>query len=243
MGSKAAPLPGAVTTIDENISPSGIAGCIRTEINVSTLELFRIAITAHGNHAPPQRLGLLVHKVRQAGVNVSWGDGVDTSKVTPFIRERASHVDTPSLGNVVRGLLLGEVGNVAGHRCCDDKGARVALFKVRTNCLGTVEGAVEIGLNDIHPFCHNAIQDSRVGGAACVGHKGIDLTELLDHFGDKLFHRGIVANVALVGFGLDFVSLRELFSILLATLGPRGVGDGDTVEEKMSAKVRKFCVR
>jgi len=60
-------------------------------------------------------------------------------------------VNTACLCDIVGGLLLREVGDVAGHRGGDDEGAGSALFEVCSNSFGAVEGSVEIGLDDFVP--------------------------------------------------------------------------------------------
>ena len=84
-------------------------------------------------------------------------------------------MDAARFGNVVRGLFLRVVGNVAGHGGGDDEGASAALFEVVADGFGAVEGAVEVGLDDFHPVFDRAVEDAGVGGAACVGDEGVDL--------------------------------------------------------------------
>lgn len=100
---------------------------------------------------------------------------------------------------------MGKVGNVAGHGGCDDQGAGATLFEVVADGLGAVEGAVQIGLDDLIPLVNGAVQDTGVGGAAGIRHEGVDLAKLLDHVCDELLDGGIGANVAFVGFALDLV--------------------------------------
>lgn len=57
-------------------------------------------------------------------------------------------MDAPSLGDVVRGLLLRVVGNVAGHGGGDDEGAGAALLEVGADGFGAVEGAVEVTMEE-----------------------------------------------------------------------------------------------
>jgi len=78
-------------------------------------------------------------------------------------------VDTPSLCDVVAGLLLGEVGNVAGHGGCDDERASLALLEVVADSLGAVESSVQVGLDDLHPVVDGAVEDTRSSGTAGVG--------------------------------------------------------------------------
>lgn len=64
----------------------------------------------------PDLLDLLVHKVRQARVDVARGDAVDAREVAPLVREGLRQVDAACFGDVVGGLLLGVVGDVACWR-------------------------------------------------------------------------------------------------------------------------------
>ena len=84
-------------------------------------------------------------------------------------------MDASRFGDVVGGLFLGVVGDVAGHGGGDDEGAGATLFEVVADGFGAVEGAVEVGLDDFHPVFDGAVEDARVGGAACVGDEGVDL--------------------------------------------------------------------
>ena len=168
-------LPDAVATIDDDIGPSRVRAGIACKVNVGALQFLRVAVAAHGNHTLPQILDLLVHKVAQAGVDIPGRDGVDPRKPAPLVGERARQVDAPGLGDVVGCLLLRVVGNVAGHRGSDDQGSGATLFEVMADRLGAVEGAVEIGLDNFVPVFDGTVQDTGVGGAACVGNKSINL--------------------------------------------------------------------
>lgn len=124
---------------------------IRAEVHISTLQLLGVSITTHRDHALPQLLRVLVDKVRQTRVNVTGRDGVDTGKVAPFVCQRARHMDAASFGDVVRGLFLREVGNVARHGGRDDEGAGAAFLEVGADGLCAVECAIEIGLHNLVP--------------------------------------------------------------------------------------------
>lgn len=212
-------LPAAVSTVDEKIGSGSVGGSVGCKVNVSTLEFLGETIAAHGDHAVPQLLHVLGDKVGETSVNVSRGDGVDTGEIAPLVGERLGHVDAAGLGDVVRGLLLGEVGNVAGHGRRDDQRAGAALLEVRTHGLGAVEGAVQVDVDDVVPGLDGAVQDTRVSGGTGVGDEGIDLTELLDDIGDELGAVLVLVDLALVGLDLDSVLFGELLCVLLTTLG------------------------
>ena len=78
-------LSASVATIDEQVSSSGVRAGVRHEVDVRTLQLFSITISAHWNHALPQVLDVLGNEVRKAGIDVAWRDRVDTSEVSPFV--------------------------------------------------------------------------------------------------------------------------------------------------------------
>ena len=165
----------AVTTVNDDIGTSSVGASIANQVHIGTLQLLGLAVTAHGDHALPQILGILVDEIREAGINITRRDAVDTSKVTPFVSERASHMDAAGLCNVVRCLLLGEIGNVAGHGSSNDKASSAALFEVVSDGLGTVEGTSEIGLDNLVPVFDGAVKDTAIGCAAGVGDESIDL--------------------------------------------------------------------
>ena len=175
----------------------------------------------------PHGLDLLVDKVGQARVDVARGDAVDAGEVAPLVGEGLGQVDAAGLGDVVRRLLLGEVGDVAAHRGGDDEGAGLALAEVEADGAGAVEGARQVRVNDLVPGLDGGVEDARVGGAARVGDEDVDAAEVLDHVADELLDVLVVAHVALVGFGFGAVLVLELLAVLDAALGTRRVGDGD----------------
>lgn len=69
-------------------------------------------------------------------------------------------MDAAGFGNVVGGLLLGEVGDVTRHRCRDDEGSSAASLEVVANSLGTVKGSVQISLDNLIPCLDSAIEDT-----------------------------------------------------------------------------------
>lgn len=220
-------LPAAVSTVDEEIGSSGVSGSIRGKVDISALQLLSKTITAHGDHAVPQLLDVLGDEVGKTSVNVSRRDGVDTGKVAPLISERLGHVNASSLGDVVRGLLLWEVGNVAGHGRSDDQRSSTALLEVGADSLGAVEGTVEIDVDDVVPGLDGAVKNTRVGGGTSVGDESINLTKLLDNVGNELCAVLVLVDLALVGLDLDSVGLRKFFCVLLTTLWAGRVGNGN----------------
>jgi hypothetical protein len=220
-------LSGGVTTVNQEIGTGGVGGGVGGEVDVGALELLGETVTAHGDHGVPELLGLLGDEVGETGVNVTGGDGVDTGEVAPLVGEGASHVDAASLGDVVGGLLLGEVGDVAGHGGGDDEGAGSALLEVVADGLGAVEGTVQVDLDNVVPGLDGAVEDARVGGGTGVGDEGIDLAEVGNDVLDELLAGLVAVDLALVGLGLDAVGLLEVLDVVLSTLGAGSVGDGD----------------
>lgn len=145
-------LSASIATINDDISTSSIRAGIADEVDVRALELLGITVAAEGDHASPQLLGLGVDEVAEARVDVAGGDAVDAGKVAPLVGQRLGQVDAAGLGDVVRGLLLRVVGNVAGHGGRDDEGAVALLAEVGADGLGAVGGAAEVGLDDVVPL-------------------------------------------------------------------------------------------
>lgn len=69
-------------------------------------------------------------------------------------------MDAACLRDVVGCLLLREVGDVTGHGGGDDERTGSALLEVVADCLGAVEGSVEIGLDDFVPCLNGAVEDA-----------------------------------------------------------------------------------
>lgn len=154
-----------VTTVNDDISTSSISRSIADKVDIRALELLGVAVSRHGDHASPKLLGVVVDEVGQTSVDVAGRDGVDTGEVAPLVGERARHVDAASLGDVVGGLLLREVGDVAGHGGRDDEGAGALLLEVLADGLGAVGSAVEIDLDDMVPVGSRAVDDTSIGGS------------------------------------------------------------------------------
>ncbi len=99
-------LSGSVSAINDDVSASSVRASIAGKIDVSPLQLGRLGITAHGNHAVPEILSFLVDEVGETGVDVAGRDGVDPCEVTPFVGKGASKVDAAGFGDVVGGLKV-----------------------------------------------------------------------------------------------------------------------------------------
>ena len=78
-------LPASVSTVDDDVRTRGVRASVADKVDVSALELLGLSVAAHGDHAHPEILNLLVHKVGETGVDVAGGDGVDAGKVAPFV--------------------------------------------------------------------------------------------------------------------------------------------------------------
>ena len=175
----------------------------------------------------PHLLDLLVHKVRETGVDVTGGDAVDAGEIPPFVGERFGQVDAARFGDVVGRLLLWVVGDVAGHAGGDDQGTRFPLAEMQADGAGAVEGSGQIGVDDLVPGLDAGIQDSGVGSPARVGDEDVNAAEILNHIVDQLLHILVIAHVAFVGFGFGAVFLFELLGVLDAAFGTGGVSNCD----------------
>lgn len=81
-------LGGAVTTVDDEISAGSVGGSIGGEIEIGTLQLMGLALTAHGDLVAPDVLGILGHKVGDLSCDVTGRYGVGASVADPFDRKR-----------------------------------------------------------------------------------------------------------------------------------------------------------
>ena len=211
-------LPYTVATIDEHIGASGVGAGITAEVDIGALQLLGVTVATHGDHGPPQILDILIDEIGETGIDITGGDAVDAGKVAPLVGEGLGHMDAAGLGDVVRGLFLRIVGDVAGHAGGNDKAAGAAFLEVSADGFGTVEGAVEVGLDDLVPVLDGAIQNTAVGGPAGIGNKGIDLAKVGDHVLDQLLHALPVAHIALVGPASDAVRLGQILGVPFAPL-------------------------
>lgn len=217
----------AVTPVNEQVRPRHVGTGIAAQIYVRALELFRVPVAAHGNHTQPQVLRLLVHEVRQAGIDIPRRDTVNPGKIPPLIRQRLGKVNAPRLGHIVARLLLRIVRNMARHTARDDEAALAPLLEVRADSLRAVKRTRQIRLDHLRPVIHRAIQDPCAGGTPRIRDEGVDLPELGDHVRDQLLDALPVAHVALVGLGLDAVGFGDLGCVLLAAFRAGGVCEGD----------------
>jgi hypothetical protein len=94
-------LADSVATVDDDVGTSAVGAGIGGQVHVGTLELSSLSVTAHGDHAVPEILSLLVNEVGETSIDVAGGDGVDTSKVAPLVGQRLGEMDAASLCNVV----------------------------------------------------------------------------------------------------------------------------------------------
>lgn len=97
-------LSGGITTVNDNVGAGGVGAGVRSEVDICTLELGGLCVTAERDHAVPQFLNVLGNKVGETGVDVAGGDGVDSGKVAPLVGERTGEMDAAGFGDVVAGL-------------------------------------------------------------------------------------------------------------------------------------------
>ena len=136
-------------------------------------------------------------------------------------------MDATGLGNVVGGLFLRVVGNVAGHGGRDDEGAGFALAEMVAYGFGAVECAGQIGINDFLPRLHACIQNSCVSRLPRISDEDVNFSEVSDDVLDKLLYVFPVANLAFVGFAFDAEFFGKGFGVVFAAFGTGGVGDGE----------------
>jgi hypothetical protein len=79
---------GTVASIYDEISPGGVGGSIGGEVEIGTLQLVGLALTAHGDLVAPDVLSILGHKVGDLSRNVTGGYGIGASVAHPFDRKR-----------------------------------------------------------------------------------------------------------------------------------------------------------
>lgn len=92
-------------------------------------------------------------------------------------------MNAASLGDVVRGLFLRVVGDVAGHGGRDDKGSCAALLEMGSHCLGAVGCPAEVGLDNAIPFFLGVVEESAVccGAGTVVDVSLCSMTQRLDN--------------------------------------------------------------
>lgn len=91
----------------------------------------------------------------------------------------------------------------------------------------TYSSAVQVSLDNLVPGLLGALEDTTIGGSTSVGDEAIDLAKVGQNVLDELLALLVLADIALVGLGLNAVLLGELLNVLLSTLLARAVGDGD----------------
>lgn len=106
-------LPCSVSTIDDDIGAGGVRACVGGQVDIGALELSGLGVTAERNHAVPELLDVLGHKVRQAGVDVAGGDRVDTCEIAPFVGQGSRQVDAAGFGDVVGCLFVKKKSQVS----------------------------------------------------------------------------------------------------------------------------------
>lgn len=156
-------LSAGVSTVDDEVSSGCVGAGVGNQVDIGALELLGESVAAEGDHGTPELLRLGVDKVGEASVDVARRNRVDSSKVAPLVCQRASHVNAAGLGDIVRRLLLGEVGNVPRHGRRDDKGAVALLLEVSSHGLGAVRSAVQVDLDDLVPGSCSSLNDTGIG--------------------------------------------------------------------------------
>ena len=206
----------AVATVDNDVGTGGVGSGVGGKVQESTLELVGLTLTAHGDLALPDVLGLLGDEVGDLGGHVAGRDGVGAGELDPLNGEGAAQVDDTGLGSVVCSLELGNVDNVAGHGGRGDEAAVAVVLELvavevgallplpppdLTGGTGAEEGTVKIGGDDL-VVVGDLTVDGRTLGPwdARVGNEDVQTAvELLDNIVDLLLDIGLVGDVDLVG--------------------------------------------
>ena len=136
-------------------------------------------------------------------------------------------MDAPGFGDVVGGLFLREVGNVAGHGGRDDKGAGLALAEMMAYGFGAVKCTSQICINDFLPRPDTCVQDPRISRLPRVSDEDVNFAKVSDDVFDELLDVFPVADLAFVGFAFDAEFFGEVFGVVFAAFGTGCVGDGE----------------
>ena len=136
-------------------------------------------------------------------------------------------MDASGFGNVVGGLFLREVGNVAGHGGRDDEGAGLALAEMVAHGFSAVECTSQICINDFLPRLHACVQDPRISRLPRISDEDVNFAKVSDDIFDELLDVFPVTDLAFVGFAFDTEFFGEFFRIGFAALGTGCVGDGE----------------
>lgn len=129
-----------IATVNEHITTSHVGGGVTCKVQVKTLDLLGVALSAKGSHP----VSLIDRKWTSThlGVKESRRDDVDASEFTPLTGQRLSKVGDVGLGSVVYRLVGGHVDNVTTHTGCDDEVTESLLLEDLSGVLGAVHDAV-----------------------------------------------------------------------------------------------------
>ncbi len=214
-------LRAVVATIHDDICASSVAGRIASKIEVGALQFRSFTLSAHGNLVLPDILGLLRDKVADLRGHVARRNAVSPRKLHPLDRQALAQVNHTRLGRIIRRLQLRDIDDMARHgRRSDERPALEAVEPVlpllaphRTAGSGAVEGAVEIGADDLLVVVDLTVDHGALGpGDAGVGDEDV---ETVVEFGDLGFD----------GF-LDFLRVLDVDLVGLAWEVRAGLGEG-----------------
>lgn len=144
-------LPEGVTTVNEAVVASHVAGTRRGEVDSKVVEIMNSAETLlRGIVHPDALLGVKSRDTVESGVHVSGRDGVDADIVaSPFSSKGLGELDDSSLGGVVTALLLRVVDDGTRHRSDVDHGATaLELDHLLTDSLGDEEGTGDVDVEE-----------------------------------------------------------------------------------------------
>ena len=198
-----------IAAIHNHIRARHVARRITRQIEIRTLQLVRLALSAHRDLIFPDILRLLGYEITNLRRHVPGRYAVGARKLYPFNRQTATEMDNPRFSPVVRRLQLRDIDHVAGHRGCGDEGAGLEVFQFvfllvapyGSTGARAVEGAVQIGADYLAVVVDLTVDHGALGpGNAGVGNEDVEaVVELGDLGFNCFFDFGGVLHVDLVG--------------------------------------------
>lgn len=184
-----------------------VAGFVADEIADEAGDLFGVGVTVHWHVGVEHGVGLFAELFDHVCVHNTRRDGVDAdAAVGDFLREGARERVDGAFGGAVGDFAAAGMAAPDGADVDDD--AFLLGEHVRQHGARAVEGAVDVGVEQIEPFgVEHVLQESCPADASAVD-QHIDAAPVVVHRVDNLLHLRWLAHIALhtddiAAFGLE----------------------------------------
>ena len=166
-----------------------VAGLVADEVAGEACDFVGVGVTVHWHVGVEDGVGFFAELFHHVGMDNAGCDGVDAdAAVGHFLSQRAREGVDGAFGGAVADFATGGVAAPDGADVEDD--ASLSGDHIRQHGAGAIEGAVDVGIEQIEPFGVEHVLQEAVPADAGAVDQHIDATPFFVHGVDNFLHSG-----------------------------------------------------